>query len=79
MQLEVQMFQTTVFMQSDGTIKMDTIKPRLGKGLGSKGDMNKGKNFPLIKLKDGSFFDEFFGGTAYFDSRKKNHGKSKRY
>ena len=61
----------TVFMQSDGTIKMDTIKPRLGKGLGSKGDMNKGKNFPLIKLKDGSFFDEFFGGTPILIAEKK--------
>ncbi|MDA9170962.1 bifunctional 3-(3-hydroxy-phenyl)propionate/3-hydroxycinnamic acid hydroxylase [Alphaproteobacteria bacterium] len=54
----------TVFMQPDGSIKMDTIKPSLGNGLGAKEDINKGKIFPLIKLEDGSYFDNLFQGTA---------------
>lgn len=54
----------TVFMQPDGSIKMDTIKPSLGNGLGAKEDINKGKTFPLIKLEDGSYFDNLFQGNA---------------
>ena len=53
----------TVFMQSDGSIKMDTIKPVLGLGLGSQVDVNRGKTFPSIKLEDGSSFDRFFENT----------------
>ena len=54
----------TVFMQPDGSIKMYTIKPSLGNGLGAKEDINKGKTFPLIKLEDGSYFDNLFQGNA---------------
>ena len=54
----------TVFMQPDGSIKMDTIKPSLGNGLGAKEDINKGKTFPLIKLEDGSYFDNLFQSNA---------------
>ena len=54
----------TVFMQPDGSNKMDTIKPSLGNGLGAKEDINKGKTFPLIKLEDGSYFDNLFQGNA---------------
>jgi 3-(3-hydroxy-phenyl)propionate hydroxylase len=50
----------TIFMQSDGTIKMETIKPALGKGLGFNKDINRGKVFPSVMSKDGDSFDKFF-------------------
>ena len=50
----------TTFMQSDGTIKMETIKPELGKGLGFNKDINRGKVFPSVMSKDGDSFDKFF-------------------
>ena len=39
----------TVFIQPDGSIKMNTIKPKLGKGLGNPKDSNRGKIFPSFK------------------------------
>ena len=39
----------TVFIQPDGSIKMNTIKPKLGKGLGKVQDKNRGKIFPHLK------------------------------
>lgn len=39
----------TVFIQPDGSIKMNTIKPKLGKGLGISKDPNRGKIVPSLK------------------------------
>ena len=50
----------TVFVQPDGTIKMDTIKPQLGKGLGECGDINRGKIFPSLKSNFGKDIDTIF-------------------
>jgi len=61
----------TVFMQPDGSIKMDTIKPGLGNCLGSEQDINKGKTFPFIKLDDGSYFDNLFENNVVLVADKK--------
>ncbi len=44
----------------DGTKKMDSIKPKLGFGLGDKTDKNRGKIFPQLKMKNGKTLDEKF-------------------
>ena len=50
----------TVFIQPDGSIKMNTIKPKLGKGLGISKDPNRGKIFPSLKNKFGKDFDSSY-------------------
>ncbi len=50
----------TVFVEKDGTIKMNSIKPELGKGLGNLHDKNRGKIFPSIKINFIKEFDDLF-------------------
>jgi 3-(3-hydroxy-phenyl)propionate hydroxylase len=44
----------------DGTKSMQSIKPKLGTGLGSNKDKNRGKIFPQLKMKNGKTLDEKF-------------------
>ena len=44
----------------DGTKSMQSIKPKLGIGLGSNKDKNRGKIFPQLKMKNGKTLDEKF-------------------
>ena len=44
----------------DGTKSMQAIKPKLGIGLGSNKDKNRGKIFPQLKMKNGKTLDEKF-------------------
>ena len=44
----------------DGTKSMQSIKPKLGIGLGSNKDKNRGKIFPQLKMKNGKRLDEKF-------------------
>ncbi len=44
----------------DGTKSMQSIKPKLGAGLGSSKDKNRGKIFPQLKMKNGKTLDEKF-------------------
>ena len=46
--------------EPDGTKSMQSIKPKLGLGLGSKSDKNRGKIFPQLKMKNGKRLDEKF-------------------
>jgi len=39
---------------------MQSIKPKLGVGLGSNKDENRGKIFPQLKMKNGKTLDEKF-------------------
>ena len=50
----------TVYVEKDGTIKMNSIKPELGKGLGNLHDKNRGKIFPSIKINFDKEFDDLF-------------------
>ena len=50
----------TVYTEKDGTIKMNSIKPELGKGLGNLHDKNRGKIFPSIKINFDKQFDDLF-------------------
>ena len=50
----------TVYIEKDGTIKMNSIKPELGKGLGNLHDKNRGKIFPSIKINFNKEFDDLF-------------------
>ena len=43
-----------------GTKSMQSIKPKLGAGLGSNKDKNRGKIFPQLKMKNGKTLDEKF-------------------
>ena len=43
-----------------GTKSMQSIKPKLGAGLGSSKDKNRGKIFPQLKMKNGKTLDEKF-------------------
>ena len=45
---------------SDGTKSMQSIKPMLGVGLGNNKDVNRGKIFPQLKLKNGKILDYKF-------------------
>ena len=44
----------------DGTKSMQSIKPKLGKGLGINKDKNRGKIFPQFKTTNGKSLDEKF-------------------
>ena len=46
--------------QPDGTKKMQSIKPKLGFGLGHIKDKNRGKVFPQLIMKNGKTLDEKF-------------------
>ena len=50
----------TVYMEKNGTIKMNSIKPELGKGLGNPDDKNRGKIFPSLKINFDKEFDDLF-------------------
>ena len=52
----------TVSLRSDGTLSMETIKPKLGKGLGKISNKNRGKIFPQLKMKNGKILDHKFSG-----------------
>ena len=65
----------TVFVQPDGTIKMDTIKPQLGKGLGECGDVNRGKIFPSLKSDFGKGIDNIFSCDPILITNKKINKK----
>ena len=65
----------TVFVQPDGTIKMDTIKPQLGKGLGECGDINRGKIFPSLKSDFGKDIDNIFSCDPILITNKKINKK----
>jgi len=45
---------------NDGTKSMQSIKPKLGQGLGKKTDKNRGEIFPQLKTKNGKSLDEKF-------------------
>ena len=49
-----------VSSEPDGTRRMQSIKPKLGFGLGRKGDKNRGKIFPQLKMRNGKVLDEKF-------------------
>jgi 3-(3-hydroxy-phenyl)propionate hydroxylase len=68
----------TVFVQPDGTIKMDTIKPQLGKGLGECGDINRGKIFPYLKSNFGKDIDTIFSCDPILITNKKINKKGLR-
>ncbi len=60
---------------NDGTKSMQSIKPKLGKGLGQKTDKNRGKIFPQFKTKNGYHLDEKFSKKPillYSSKIKKN-------
>ncbi len=65
---------------SDGTKKMQSIKPKLGSGLGSNNDQNRGKIFPQLKMKNGKRLDEKFSTSPLLllsSELKKKNLKSK--
>ena len=49
-----------ISLGSDGTKSMQSIKPMLGKGLGDNDDINRGKIFPQLNLKNGKTLDDNF-------------------
>ena len=58
----VESIQITDNIRSDnkGIKSMQSIKPRLGKGLGNLKDKNRGKTFPQFKLKNNKTLDNNF-------------------
>ena len=68
----------TVFVQPDGTIKMNTIKPQLGKGLGECEDINRGKIFPSFKSDFGRDIDNIFACDPILITNKKINKKELR-
>ncbi len=44
----------------DGTKMMQSIKPKLGFGLGKRNDKNRGVIFPQLKMRNGKVFDDKF-------------------
>ena len=64
----------------DGTKKMESIKPKLGFGLGDKRDRNRGKIFPQLKMKNGKTLDDKFSTLPLVllsSELKKQKSKSK--
>ena len=64
----------------DGTKKMESIKPKLGLGLGNKKDKNRGKVFPQLKMKNGKTLDDKFSTSPLVllsSELKKQKSKSK--
>ncbi len=58
----VESIQITDNIKSDnkGIKSMQSIKPKLGKGLGNLKDRNRGKTFPQFKLKNNKILDDYF-------------------
>ena len=58
----VESIQITDNIKSDnkGIKSMQSIKPKLGKGLGNLKDRNRGKTFPQFKLKNNKTLDDHF-------------------
>ena len=58
----VESIQITDNIKSDnkGIKSMQSIKPKLGKGLGNLKDRNRGKIFPQFKLKNNKTLDDYF-------------------
>ena len=58
----VESIQITDNIKSDnkGIKSMQSIKPKLGKGLGNIKDRNRGKTFPQFKLKNNKTLDDHF-------------------
>ncbi len=58
----VESIQITDNIKSDnkGIKSMQSIKPKLGKGLGNSKDRNRGKTFPQFKLKNNKTLDDHF-------------------
>ena len=58
----VESIQITDNIKSDnkGIKSMQSIKPKLGKGLGNLNDKNRGKTFPQFKLKNNKTLDDHF-------------------
>ena len=58
----VESIQITDNIKSDnkGIKSMQSIKPKLGKGLGNLNDRNRGKTFPQFKLKNNKTLDDHF-------------------
>ena len=65
----------TVYVEKDGTIKMNSIKPELGKGLGNLHDKNRGKIFPSIKINFDKEFDDLFSCYPILITNNKESGK----
>ena len=61
----------TVFIQPDGSIKMNTIKPKLGKGLGISKDPNRGKIFPSLKNEFGKDIDFLYSSEPILITNRK--------
>ena len=64
----------------DGTKKMESIKPKLGFGLGDKTDRNRGKIFPQLKMRNGKTLDDKFSTLPLVllsSELKKQKSKSK--
>ena len=61
----------TVFIQPDGTIKMNTIKPTLGKGLGDCTDVNRGKVFPSLNKDFRNDIDNLYSVKPILITNKK--------
>ena len=61
----------------DGSKSMQSIKPKIGFGLGSKTDKNRGKIFPQLKMKNGKILDNKFSTSpVLFLSSKLNKLKN---
>ena len=65
----------------DGTKSMQSIKPKLGSGLGKNNDINRGKIFPQLKMKNGKSFDDKFSKNLLLiiTSKLKNKSKSSKF
>ena len=63
----------------DGTKSMQSIKPKLGRGLGKINDKNRGKIFPQLKMKRGGLFDFKFSGSPILIFSSKFNMKKKLY
>ena len=61
----------TVYVEKDGTKKMNSIKPQLGKGLGNPRDKNRGKIFPFIKFNLNEELDNLFSCYPILITNKK--------
>ena len=51
---------SNISSSNDGTKSMQSIKPKLGLGLGNKSDKYRGKIFPQLKMKNGNSLDRKF-------------------
>ena len=61
----------TVYVEKDGTKKMNSLKPQLGKGLGNPRDKNRGKIFPSLKFNLNDEFDDLFSSYPILITNKK--------